>query len=286
MPLLGSRRFARGGQLSLPERRKLVSYLRGNYQLSKWKLEERHLTRIIEMNFTLKQVVGYLYYAFAECHDKRICGDKTPPFLRKLKVLIDAYPEARFIHIIRDGRDSYLSLRKKGSLSASSAGIASLEWNTKELLIEQALRKTPGRTMDIRYEDLIRDPLGESQRVCDFLKVYFEEGMLEFWKDSGEFIDRQHSNLIFMPIDSSNSKKWMNEMNSEDVTKYEYFAGKRLRRYGYPVSQSGAALHRKITYVAELIAFLPKRVLRVVWIALFMRYASKMGAGVPRWYYE
>lgn len=53
--------------------------------------------------------VSALYDEFARMHGKPLAGDKTPDYARRLPVLHGLFPQAKFIHIIRDGRDVALS---------------------------------------------------------------------------------------------------------------------------------------------------------------------------------
>jgi hypothetical protein len=52
-----------------------------------------------------------------------ICGDKSPGYVNHLKLLNNVFPNARFIHIIRDPRDHVLSMHKDGLKRLKSAGI-------------------------------------------------------------------------------------------------------------------------------------------------------------------
>src|SRR5439155_14596986 len=53
-----------------------------------------------------------VYAAYAAHRGKQLFGDKTPGYVRELPLIADLFPEARFVHLIRDGRDVVLSLRE------------------------------------------------------------------------------------------------------------------------------------------------------------------------------
>lgn len=88
------------------------------------------------------------------------------------------WPDARFIHLVRDGRDvaaANVSARRAGDLWH---GIA--EWTDAEALWDRMSRKLPaGRQFTLKYEGLASEPEYELRRLCDFLQLPFEPAMLQ-----------------------------------------------------------------------------------------------------------
>ena len=56
--------------------------------------------------FNTTDALRAFYGLYADKHGKPRWGDKTPDYIRKMKKLQKTLPEARFIHVIRDGRDA------------------------------------------------------------------------------------------------------------------------------------------------------------------------------------
>ncbi|MEW5803128.1 MAG: sulfotransferase [bacterium] len=286
MPLFNWKKILDPRPLPLPVRQNLLNYLINNYQFAKWKLDESLLQPILENDFSYKQVVGFTYKTFAQKYGKSICGDKSPAFIRKLKILSEAYPNAKFIHIVRDGRDIYLSFKKKNHPAASSVPGSALEWNVKLSLISRGLEAQRDSVIEVRYEDLLQNPLQVIKRICTFLGITFENEMLEYWKRSSEFIDQQHSDLIFKPIQASNTSRWKTLMSQTELAQYEFFAKKKLKEYGYPLSEGNANFTEKFILLSSVLSYLPKRLCRITRIALRMRIASRLGTAVSAEYYE
>ncbi|MCL6582712.1 MAG: sulfotransferase [bacterium] len=286
MPFLTRKKLLDPKPLPLSVRKNLVNYLINNYQFKKWKLDESKLLPILENSFSYHQVIGFLYKTFAQKYGKSICGDKSPAFIRKLNLLLEAYPKAKIIHIIRDGRDVYLSFKKKNHPAASSIAGAALEWRIKLFLISRAIKTRQGSVIEVKYEDLLQHPVSVIEKICAFLGIAFENEMLEFWKQSSEFIDQQHSDLIFKPIQTSNINKWETLMSSAELAQYEFFAQKGLKEYGYPISQGNPNFIKKLIFISNILSFLPKRICKIMQIALRMRIASMYGLEVSSQYYE
>ena len=120
--------------------------------------------------------------------NKRHLVFKTPHDIRHLDFLTKFMPDARYIHITRDGRDVCLSqLAKKGSFFRDlkefgrlSYANAFRRWAEWEQHIRSALYRDGIHVAHIRYEDLVKDPHNELRRLCDFLNVPFERGMLDY----------------------------------------------------------------------------------------------------------
>ena len=286
MPFLGKKELLDSGVLSDFRKQRILRYLMANSQFAKWKLQERELIQELKIHLTMRQLISLLYYLFASKHGKSICGDKSPTFIRKLGALSDGFPNAKFIHIVRDGRDTFLSLRRKNAPGTSSIALSALEWKFKILLIRRAIKKLKGRVIQVRYEDLVLEPKKELTTICTFLGIPFEKQMLDFWKKSENFIANHHSDLIFKPIDPSNICKWKKELSIADVRKYEYFAERTLISYEYDVPSSSFNIRERAVLWVEVIRYLPARMIRIIRIALFMRIASKVGLRVGTAYYD
>ena len=53
--------------------------------------------------------IGTVYAVYAEERGKARWGDKTPMYMQNLRLLERLFPDALFVHLIRDGRDAALS---------------------------------------------------------------------------------------------------------------------------------------------------------------------------------
>ena len=116
---------------------------------------------------------------------KDIWVEKTPDHLPRLQLITRVLPEARFIHILRDGRDVVASL-----LQSISEG--PVEWNWPVGDVEYYIdrwnadvntslryRHDPCHAL-IKYEALLVDPEGELRRLCQFMGVSFDPDMLRY----------------------------------------------------------------------------------------------------------
>lgn len=121
--------------------------------------------------------------------DASIWGDKNPHYAAPenagvLDMITDLFPGARFIHVMRDGRDVVASLLRKRHSNGEpwvSFDDAHYAWNshitTGRAFAESA---TPGTVLEVRYEELIADDLGMARRMCEFLGIDCHPRIVEF----------------------------------------------------------------------------------------------------------
>ena len=107
---------------------------------------------------------------------KEVLVNKTPNDAFIADKIAQCWTDARFIYL----------LRHPGAIARSRQQTRpqdSPERNAQMVLrycnaMEQARETQPGAT--VRYEDLTADPRGETQKLCGFLGVQWEEGMLDY----------------------------------------------------------------------------------------------------------
>lgn len=108
-------------------------------------------------------------------------GDKTPHHLARVDIILNHYPEAKFLFVYRDPRDTVYSMTKPSFSYTSdnpilNAYVVENYYNTFRQHLEDGL---PDNILKVCYEDLVRTPEEETRRICDFLDVAFTPSMLE-----------------------------------------------------------------------------------------------------------
>jgi Sulfotransferase family len=198
--------------------------------------------------------VRAFYEAYAARAGKRRWGDKTPRYVLKMPLIASALPEARFVHVIRDGRDVALSVLERTVKDVDAAEVAR-RWRRK---IDRARGDAPrlDHYLEVRYEDLVADPRSVLGHVCEFVELEFDEGMLDYHERSGERLEEMRRELpagegvarltterrmathhrTTAPPDPSRATRWRQEMGEADRAAFEDVAGETLASLGYPLS--------------------------------------------------
>lgn len=94
--------------------------------------------------------------------------EKTPQHVYNILLLAESYPDARFVHIVRNPLYVVASLLRGEVMPTLELRGAINYWLESAMILAQYRRLAPERLLDIRYEDLLRDPETELTRVLDF----------------------------------------------------------------------------------------------------------------------
>jgi hypothetical protein len=137
--------------------------------------------------FTLSGGIRCVYESYAERLGKRRWGDKTPGNQIRMLWLQDQLPEAHFIHLIRDGRDAALSVRRTFFGNATLRQLAAVWRNDLLHARQQAPRLLHYR--ELRYEDLVSSPQAELQKLCHYIALPFHEAMLSYHETADQRLD-------------------------------------------------------------------------------------------------
>ena len=280
MPLLRKRQRDISRRLCGWELKRCIEYIERNRQFQLWGIEPGEVSgRILKKDqTTLSELMHALYGVYARKYHKRLWGDKTPSFFRMISVLRGLFPEARFIHIIRDGRDVYLSVRQNDP-SKGNIAVTALEWSYKVSKAKKELSFVDqNHVLELKYEDLTNETADELKKICSFLQLDYEPNMLNFWRTSRDFLGSSHSQLISKPITRISVNRWQRELTSKELNCFETIAGSMLDSLGYRLSQEKSrSLNSTPTALLKLSCGLPMRATRVLLTALLLNVSARFG---------
>ena len=128
---------------------------------------------------TYARLFALIHEHFAERAGKPRWGDQTGLVERYAETIVAAFPDVRFIHMVRDPRDRYEGSLTMWPSGRGRAGAAVARWRLSIDLGERNARRWPDRYRLLRYEDLVRNPAQVVAQLCKFVGEAFEPGMLD-----------------------------------------------------------------------------------------------------------
>jgi hypothetical protein len=201
--------------------------------------------------------VTSLFDRYGERERKRLVGDKSPGYVRYLPMLHALWPEARFVHIIRDGRDVCLSVldwRKAATRFSTferdpftTTGVW-WEWYV-ELGREAGRRLGPRIYHELRYESLVAEPEREVAELCAFLGIPSDDAMLRFHVGKTRVKPGRSAKSSWLPV-TQGLRDWRTQLDADAVLRFEAAAGHVLEELGYP--RSGSITSSEIERAARL----------------------------------
>jgi hypothetical protein len=229
-------RFPLAGGLSPAQVREAVGIMVGHYRWPDLEIPaEAFRAQVLALAApSLAELIDLPYREHLRRAGKPRFGDKTPPYVAIVPELAALYPQARFINLIRDGRDVAISF-----VDAHFHGRpyhADFEW-TAALRLAERWRASPlaGRMLDVRYEDLVREPEIVVRRICDFLGETFEPGMFAY-RDRLALIperERRIQGKLARPISADAVAAWRQRLTAFECFCIEASLHADLVRLGY-----------------------------------------------------
>src|SRR5918994_120534 len=122
---------------------------------------------------------------YAEREGKPRWGDKTPIYIKHMRDIEGVIPEARFIHLIRDGRDVALSRAGRALRHAAPMPKVARRWKRRILEARQQGEELGGY-LEVRYEDLILETEPVLRRVCEFIELPWDDALLSYHERSAD----------------------------------------------------------------------------------------------------
>ena len=235
--------------------RLLIRDLLNDYHIKDWKLGVS-IPEFCEMleERTLRGVIFTLLGIYAKKEGKKRWGDKTPQHALHLKEIIKIFPKAKFIHLVRDGRDVAVSSSRTIVGPPSIYGIAK-EWKKYISIFsdfKESLDKC--RYHEIRYEDLVQNPQKEMDKTFHFL----DEEPISIGPEVPNTAAKnyylqtdEHMLSLKLPITTKKICSFKNVLSEREIAIFEFMAKYALRRYGYQLESTGYTEIRK----EELIYF-------------------------------
>ena len=242
-----------------PERDAFVDDLGRLERLREWGVDPAQVRERLPERPAFAEAVQSIYRVYAESRGKLRFGDKTPLYMQHLNVLERAFPDARYVHIVRDGRDAAASMRamtRKPRFNLSrprGVGDFAAAWQREVLAARLFGRTHPYH--ELRYEDLVEEPESRLREVCAFLELEYEPGMLEYHRREDPSLYADHPRLAEPP--TRETRSWRKELSPADAELFEAIAGDLLAELGYERAhprpgRRARALAERVAYSARL----------------------------------
>jgi len=195
------------------------------------------------------------YGLYAERVGKERWGEKTPGYATNMVQIQGALPEARFVHLIRDGRDVALSAMDRAKKPLTANQVAK-RWKRRITKARKQKRKLRHYTEE-RYEDLILDTEPTLRRIAEFCDLPWDEGMLDYHEraakrleemarelpatDKRPQLEQDHRLKIHAltkePPKKDRVERWREQMSEDDRQAFEEVAGDLLHELGYKTGE-------------------------------------------------
>ncbi len=225
-------------KLSPEEVRQTAEIIIRHPRFRTWHIEEDKLRAAFDEigSCHLRELIDCAFRLEIAKTNKPRWGDKTPVYCDCWKQIAELYPDARIIHIIRDGRDVSASLEKVGWHGRTEYERAKY-WRSRVLIARECERQLgPRRCLLVRYEDLVLNAEETLKRVCSFLDEEYTPSMMQFYEDAldhvSDFDGPVHGKLN-RPPKKDDIERWRNDSSRMRILLFESVAGQAMDSVSY-----------------------------------------------------
>jgi protein-tyrosine sulfotransferase len=176
---------------------------------------------------------------------KRRWAEKTPRNISRVGAIFRSFPEARFVHVLRDGRDVACSLRTHPRHRVVDGKLVPLDtWKPIAGCARRWVRDVEAsrpwwgdpRFRTVRYEDLVREPRPVLEGLMSFLGEDWDEAMLAHASADSPFRDATRfaqNPEALGAVSTASLSRWQRDLDARDRRIFKRIAGRLLIELGY-----------------------------------------------------
>jgi hypothetical protein len=168
--------------------------------------------------------------------DKKLCwGDKSPGLQHYLPELLMLVPDAKILHIVRDGRATASSLNRRAHKNIRLSAQAWVDGNLLALQHQQLLGKE--RFKIVRYEDILEKPEESMRAICTFLELDFHPAVLDPSQHQSTSGDNAY---VQEELNPATINTYQQHLSQRQIKAIEQIQGPLLQKMGYQLLQTHA----------------------------------------------
>jgi len=204
-----------------------------------------HIQNMARQSDSQTEFIDRFFEEYKTRQGKRRWAEKSPRNVRRLDFIREHFPNSRFIHMLRDGRDVACSLRTHPRFRVVDGDLVKQNtWNpigpcidrwVRDVSTGLAHRGEPWYT-EVRYEDLVSKPEETLRELFDFLGEPWDDSVLEFHKvksESRDYTKFPQNPEVTRPIYKNAMERWRRDLSAEDIRLFKQRGGPLLIRLGY-----------------------------------------------------
>lgn len=184
-----------------------------------------------------KSAIDFLLQGYAKRERKSYWGEKTPLNIHYLGKILNIYPDATIIYMIRDPRAVASSFKRYIDHKRGKEDF----WITED--INKAI-KLWKKSVDqatyfknqvnfVKYEDFVANPQSTVQELCEIIGLHYYEKMFKFYKNSSPSNQEVWHRETTKPVNQSNIDKWQTELSEEEIKTIERDLKGYMEKFDY-----------------------------------------------------
>ena len=193
----------------------------------------------------LAEFIEKYFKTLAASFGKPRWGEKTPTNVRRIGYIFKHFPNARFIHMIRDGRDTSCSLKHFPKRKIVNGKVIPVETNNPlERCIDRWVNDIrqgrdyldDPRYMEVKYEELVIQQSDTVRNILKFINEPWDDKIQNYYniESPSRDISKFPQNIeATQPPYTRSIGRWRDEFSEKDIVLFKELAGDLLVELGY-----------------------------------------------------
>lgn len=160
-------------------------------------------------------------------------GDKSLKAEQYADVILDAYPTAKMIHVVRDPRDRYASQLTHRGVGRGRIGAGAAMWLWSVRLGERNERRYPDRYRIVQYESLVSDPVEVFSAILEFVGEEYVPGLVRGADDPAEETQVVDEPRMTRIVGTASVGRFRTVLSARDVAFLQAIPRPFVERFGY-----------------------------------------------------
>lgn len=200
----------------------------------------------LEKYSSIKQLVEGSIARKLEQNGKIYWADKAPNLQFFIPDLLLFIPEAKFIHIIRDGRANAYSLARRSYQHLQWSAQHWVDANIPGLVNRDLLGAD--RYHFVKYEELLLEPEDTLRRLCAFLELPFSSGMVEL----GQGNIAEEERYVKSSLETQKIEGYLSKLTPRELLKMERIQRPMLEQLAYPIHSRPVPEYRPLSLTQKI----------------------------------
>ena len=188
-----------------------------------------------EMDRAVAAFVGHFFESYRQSSGAQRWVEKSTKNIKRIDYLFRIFPDAQFIHMIRDPRDALCSMKQRVLKDRPdwvqyTAQVTAPEW-VRCITTGRKWRDRPDIYLEVRYEDAVREPEVTMRGVLDFLGEPWDSAVLEP-------SDHPELGKHFHEVFATSVGRWKKELSETEIACFHSVAGDLMKTVGYALNES------------------------------------------------
>ncbi len=218
----------------------IVSMFEGHVGYEMWNINVypvyQKLKNLPEKQRSLAKIIDevFRFYAEQKFPNAQLWGEQSPIHTFYLPYIHAIFPRARYLHLLRDGRDVVSSWVKKNGDDYLPEAVYRWQISVERFRAFQK-KMNPNQVIEIRYEDLVQNPEKVLKEICLFVGIDYSSEMLDYWKlpSTIESKYKEHHRNLEKPVFTSSIGRWRERLSLSQQKDVEQLLSDTLRDLDY-----------------------------------------------------